>query len=36
MPDTVFLSDRIEVTRPIPAPSSAIFDVLRRPVRAAL
>ena len=31
MPDTVFLSDRIEVTRPIPAPSSAIFDILRSP-----
>lgn len=31
MPDTVFLSDRIEVTRPIPAPASAIFDILRSP-----
>ena len=31
MPDTVFLSDRIEVTRPIPAPPSAIFDILRSP-----
>jgi len=31
MPDTVFLSDRIEVTRAIPAPPSAIFDVLRSP-----
>jgi hypothetical protein len=31
MPDTVFLSDRIEVTRPIPAASSAIFDILRSP-----
>ena len=31
MPDTVFLTDRIEVTRPIPAPASAIFDVLRSP-----
>ncbi len=31
MPDTVFLPDRIEVTRPIPAPASAIFDVLRSP-----
>jgi hypothetical protein len=27
----VFLSDRIEVTRPIPAPASAIFDVVRSP-----
>ena len=31
MPDTVHLTDRIEVTRPIPAPASAIFDVLRSP-----
>jgi hypothetical protein len=31
VPDTVFLPDRIEVTRPIPAPASAIFDVLRSP-----
>ena len=31
MPDTVFRSDRIEVTRPIPAPPSAIFDILRSP-----
>ena len=31
MPDTVFLSDRIEVTRPIPAPAAAIFDILRSP-----
>ncbi len=31
MPDTVFLSDRIEVTRPIPAQASAIFDILRSP-----
>ena len=31
MPDTVFLSDRMEVTRPIPAPASAIFDILRSP-----
>jgi hypothetical protein len=31
MPDTVFLSDRIEVTRPIPAPPGAIFDILRSP-----
>jgi hypothetical protein len=31
MPDTVFLTDRIEVTRPIPAPASAIFDIVRNP-----
>jgi hypothetical protein len=31
MPDTVFMTDRIEVTRPIPAPPSAIFDILRSP-----
>lgn len=31
MPDTVFLSDRIEVTRAIPAPPTAIFDILRNP-----
>ena len=31
MPDTVFRSNRIEVTRPIPAPPSAIFDILRSP-----
>ena len=31
MPDTVFLPDRIEVTRPIPAPAAAIFDILRSP-----
>jgi hypothetical protein len=31
MPDTVFLPDRIEVTRPIPASPWAIFDVLRSP-----
>ncbi len=31
MPDTVHLTDRIEVTRPIPAPASAIFDILRSP-----
>ena len=31
MPDTVHLTDRIEVTRPIPAPASAIFDVVRSP-----
>ena len=31
MPDTVFLPERIEVTRPIPAPPSAIFDIVRSP-----
>src|SRR5438045_1813915 len=31
MPETVYLTDRIEVTRPIPAPASAIFDVVRSP-----
>src|SRR5215217_5071942 len=31
VPDTVYLTDRIEVTRPIPAPASAIFDVVRSP-----
>jgi hypothetical protein len=31
MPDTVFLTDRIEVTRPIPALPSDIFDILRSP-----
>ena len=31
MPDTVFLPDRIEVTRVIPAPATAIFDVVRSP-----
>ena len=31
MPDTVFLPDRVEVTRPISAPASAIFDVVRSP-----
>lgn len=31
MPDTVFLPDRIEVTRPIPATASAIFDIVRSP-----
>src|SRR5437588_547892 len=31
VPDTVFLPDRIEVTRPIPASTSAIFDILRSP-----
>jgi hypothetical protein len=31
MPDTVFLADRIEVTRAIPAPPGAIFDIVRSP-----
>ncbi len=31
MSDTVFLSDRIEVTRPIAAPAHAIFDIVRSP-----
>ena len=31
MPDTVFLTDRIEVTRPIAAPASVIFDIVRSP-----
>ncbi len=31
MPDTVFLPDRIEVTRPIEASPSAIFDIVRSP-----
>jgi len=31
VPDTVFLTDRIEVTRPIPAPPDAIFDIVRSP-----
>src|SRR6204780_2553981 len=31
MPDPVFLPDRIEVTRPIPASPSAIFDIVRSP-----
>ena len=31
MPDTVFLTDRIEVTRPILASPTAIFDILRSP-----
>ena len=31
MPDTHFLTDRIEVTRPIPAPVPVIFDLLRSP-----
>jgi hypothetical protein len=31
MPDTVYLPDRIEVTRAIPAPPAAIFDIVRSP-----
>jgi hypothetical protein len=31
MPDTVFLPDRMEVTRPIQAPAAAIFDIVRSP-----
>lgn len=31
MPDSVILPDRIEVTRPIPATPSVIFDILRSP-----
>jgi len=31
VPDTVFLTDRIEVTRPIQAPASVIFDIVRSP-----
>jgi hypothetical protein len=31
VPDTVYLPDRIEVTRPIPAPAAAIFDIVRSP-----
>jgi hypothetical protein len=31
MPDTVFMPDRIEVTRPVPASPTAIFDILRSP-----
>ena len=31
MPDTVFLPNRIEVTRPIPATATAIFDIVRSP-----
>jgi hypothetical protein len=31
LPDTVFLPNRIEVTRPIPASPSAIFDIVRSP-----
>jgi hypothetical protein len=31
VPDTVFLPDRMEVTRPISAPAATIFDILRSP-----
>jgi hypothetical protein len=31
VPDTVYLPDRIEVTRGIPAPPAAIFDIVRSP-----
>jgi hypothetical protein len=31
VPDTVFLDDRIEVTRTIPAAASTIFDIVRSP-----
>lgn len=31
MPDTVYLPNRLEVTRAIPAPPAAIFDVVRSP-----
>ena len=31
MPDTVFLPNRIEVSRPIPSSPTAIFDVVRSP-----
>ena len=31
MPETVFLPERIEVTRPIPAAAAEIFDILRSP-----
>jgi hypothetical protein len=31
VPDTVHSTDRIEVTRPIPAPPRAIFDIVRSP-----
>ena len=31
MPDTVYLTDRLEVTRAIPAPPSKIFDIVRSP-----
>src|SRR6202795_1286742 len=31
MPDSIVTSHPIEVTRPIPAPPSAIFDIVRSP-----
>jgi hypothetical protein len=31
VPDTVYLPDRIEVTRSIPAPASVLFDIVRSP-----
>ena len=31
MPETVYLTDRIEVTRPFPAAPSVIFDIVRSP-----
>ena len=31
MPDTVFLDDRIEVSRPMPFPANVIFDIVRSP-----
>jgi hypothetical protein len=31
VPDSIITADRIEVTRPIPASPSAIFDILRSP-----
>src|SRR5580698_10416273 len=31
MPDTAYLTDRIEVTRPIPATPAAIFYIVRSP-----
>ncbi len=31
MADTVYLTDRMEVTRPIAAPAAAIFDIVRSP-----
>ena len=31
MPETVFLTDRMEVTRPMSAPPSVIYDIVRSP-----
>ncbi len=31
MPDTVFLTDRMEVSRPMASPASVIFDIVRSP-----